>query len=114
VYMSLLATLLNAALFSLPMKLRSIEAFSSIVIILVCLLSGLLVSPLIMPGGLRSMVSKSPFYTPVEVLTRSFTNKIYPFFTSSDAIFTGSILVLLFLSLLLFRSKINRHRTGRV
>ena len=114
VYMSLLATLLNAVLFSLPMKLRSIEAFSSIVIIVVCLLSGLLVSPLIMPGGLRSMVSKSPFYTPVEILIQSFTNKTYPFFTSSDAIFTGSILVLLFLSLLLFRSKINRHRTGRV
>ncbi len=114
VYMSLLATLLNAVVFSLPMKLRSIEAFSSIVIILVCLMSGLLVSPLIMPGGLRSMVSKSPFYTPVEILIQSFTNKTYPLFTSSDAIFTGSILVLLFLSLLMFRSKINRHRTGRV
>jgi ABC-type multidrug transport system permease subunit len=114
VYMSLLATLLNAVVFSLPMKLRSIEAFSSIVIILVCLMSGLLVSPLIMPGGLRSMVSKSPFYTPVEILIQSFTNKTYPLFTSNDAIFTGSILVLLFLSLLMFRSKINRHRTGRV
>ena len=114
VYMSLLATLLNAVLFSLPMKLSSIEAFSSIVIILVCLLSGLLVSPLIMPGGLRSMVSKSPFYTPVEVLTRSFTNKSYPLLTSNDAIFTGSVLLLLFLSLLMFRSKINRHRAGKV
>ncbi len=112
VYMALLATLLNAVLFSLPMKLRAIEAFSSIIIILVCLLSGLLVSPLIMPGGLRSMVSKSPFYIPVEVITRSFTNKSFPLLTSNDAVFTGSILALLFLSLLMFRSKINRHRAG--
>lgn len=114
VYMSLLATLLNAVLYSLPMKLRSIEAVSSIVIILVCLLSGLLVSPLIMPGGLRSMVSKSPFYTPVEVITRSFTDKAFPMLTSIDAIFVGSILVLLFLSMLVFRFKINRHRAGKV
>ncbi|MCK5880001.1 MAG: ABC transporter permease, partial [Holophagae bacterium] len=94
VYMSLLATLLNAVLYSLPMKLRSIEALSSIVIILVCLLSGLLVSPLMMPGGLRSMVSKSPFYTPVEVITNAFTDKVFPIITSTDGIFVGSILVL--------------------
>ncbi|NOZ12856.1 MAG: ABC transporter permease [Acidobacteria bacterium] len=114
VYMSLLATLLNAVLYSLPMKLRTIEAFSSIVIITVCLLSGLLVSPLIMPGGLREMVSSSPFYAPVEIITRAFTGGNFPLITSSDAIFTGSILILLFLSLLLFRSKINRHRAGTV
>ena len=114
VYMSLLATLLNAVLYSLPMKLRSIEALSSIVIILVCLLSGLLVSPLMMPGGLRSMVSKSPFYTPVEVITNAFTDKVFPIITSTDGIFVGSILVLLFLSLLVFRFKINRHRAGKV
>ncbi len=114
VYMSLLATLLNAVLYSLPMKLRSIEAFSSIVIITVCLLSGLLVSPLIMPGGLRSLVSKSPFYTPVAVITQAFTDKTSAFINSGDAVFTGSVLILLFLSLLLFRSKINRHRAGTV
>ena len=114
VYMSLLATLLNAVLYSLPMKLRAIEALSSIVIILVCLLSGLLVSPLMMPGGLRSMVSKSPFYTPVEVITKAFTDKVFPMITSTDGIFVGSILVLLFLSLLVFRFKINRHRAGKV
>ncbi|NOY24058.1 MAG: ABC transporter permease [Acidobacteria bacterium] len=114
IYMSLLATLLNAALYSLPMKLSSIEAMSSIVIITVCLLSGLLVSPLIMPGGLRGIVSSSPFYTPVRVIIHAFISKGFPLFSSGDLIFTGSILVLLFLSFLMFRSKINRHRAGTV
>ncbi len=114
VYMSLLATLLNAALYSLPLKLRSIEAISSITIITVCLFSGLLVSPFIMPGGLRILVTKSPFYTPVQVIIQAFSAKTTSFLTPNDIIFSGSILFLLFLSFLIFRSKINRHQAGIV
>lgn len=111
-YMALLATLLNAAVYMLPFNQRVVEAVSSIVIILVCLFSGLLVSPFMMPPGIRMIIEKSPFYLPVKNIMNAFLEAGSVGTLQENALMFAGLGVLLILAMMMFRFTIVRYRKG--
>lgn len=113
-YMALMATLLNAAVYMLPFNQRVVEAVSSIVIIMVCLFSGLLVSPMMMPAGIRAIIEKSPFYLPVKNIMNAFLESGTVGTLKENAMMFGGLAVLLVLAMLMFRITITRYRKGTV
>ena len=111
-YMALMATLLNAAVYMLPFRQRVVEAVSSIAIILVCLFSGLLVSPMMMPPGIRALIERSPFYLPVKNIINAFLESGTLGSLKENAVMFGGLVVLLLLAMLMFRFTIMRYRKG--
>ena len=111
-YMALMATLLNAAVYMLPFNQRVVEAVSSIVIIMVCLFSGLLVSPLMLPAGIRAIIEKSPFYLPVKNIMNAFMEAGSVGTLKENALMFGGLAVLLVLAMFMFRITITRYRKG--
>ena len=111
-YMALMATLLNAAVYMLPFNQRVVEAVSSIVIIMVCLFSGLLVSPMMLPAGIRAIIEKSPFYLPVKNIMNAFMEAGSVGTLKENALMFGGLAVLLVLAMFMFRITITRYRKG--
>jgi len=110
--MGLLATVLNGFLYALPIKHRAVEALTSVVTMLVCLFSGLLVSPLFMPVGIRSLVSHSPFYRPVESMINACLKEAPAMNWGREFIVLAVLMVLMLLAGALFHWKMARVLAG--
>lgn len=112
IYMTLTATVFIATLYSIPFKAKAVEAMSSVSIIVICLVSGIFITPHTMPSAISKIINKSPFYFPIKSITSACGTPETGLSLTNQLIFISFILVLGFISLLLFKNKINRIAKG--
>jgi len=111
-FMAALGTIFLALIYSIPLKARAIEAISSVLIIVVCLLGGIFITPHTLPNSISKIMNLSPFYFPIKIMNSSFGLTETGISMTNQLIFVAALIGIGIAALYLFRNKINKIAKG--
>lgn len=112
IYMILTGTVFITLIYSIPIKSKAVEAISSVLIIIVCLLSGIFVTPHTLPQAVAKIINKSPFYFPIKTITNACGIPETGLSLNNQLVFLFSLALVLIFSIILFNRKINKIAKG--